>query len=113
MVLNEIRQALAEAAGQLGLDRWTLARRLDLPEPAVDSILACDTTLTVDQLIRAADALELEVVLQAARPRSWLVGPIPSVVDQVVERLFPGSVVHVNEGGPSQPSDAKPEGDVQ
>lgn len=113
MVLKEIRQMLAEAAEQLGLDRWTLARRLELPERDVESILACDTTLTVDQLIHAAEALELEVVLQAARLRPRLVGPVPSVVDEAVERLVPDRVVHVNEAGPALPGDAEPEGETQ
>lgn len=98
MIEQQLIARLALGAEDLGLDAWAVARRADLPEGFVASVLAGETQVAVETLVVLASALELEVRLEPVEPARRVVGSVPSVVDRAIERIAPGPSVHVNDG---------------
>ena len=86
---RELVGALRQACAALGWDELALARRLGQTEAEVAPAFSGGDRFTVGLLVRIAFALELEVELRPTAPSVRLVGPVPSVVDRVVERLNP------------------------
>lgn len=86
---RELVNVLHQAADSLGLNLWAVARRLEEPERDVAPAFEGGQGFTVELLVRVAQTLGLEVDLRAASPNLRQVGPVPSVVDQVIQRLTP------------------------
>lgn len=86
---QQMVEALRDAANNLGLNLWAVARRLDKLESDVAPAFAGGQSFTVELLVRVADSLELEVDLHPAPPKLRRIGPVPSFVDLVVQRLTP------------------------
>ncbi|WP_343635521.1 hypothetical protein [Roseateles sp.] len=96
---KQLMACIAQAADDLGLDSWALGRRAGLPEELVSSVLSGQTQAAVETLVALAAALGLEVQLVPVQPARRIVGSVPTIVDQAVERVAPELIVHVDDDG--------------
>lgn len=78
-----LKQALAES----GRTSWELARRAAVRLESVQGLLEGAGTVPIRDVVEISDALDLEVTVVPSRLTRRGIGPVPSTVDQALERL--------------------------
>jgi hypothetical protein len=92
MTSMEITQALRRAFENAALSLWELGRRADVKERFVEAAMDDVSKVSVEAVVRLADALDLELRLVPVTPRARRVGEVASLVDLAIDRVLAGEV---------------------